>query len=146
MSHVMSHHTHLLELEVIFNALNQIVSRILHNRKILSKTSSKPRGIAYSSETTVITDMITFYTRNARFSISIPRNCPYTTKYADKTIYTKNCVLKIVYYSINGLVSTTDAKPLIQSSNFHKRGNLFARNKSGDILQSKTRNINLPNV
>ena len=92
--------------------------------------------------------MITFYTRNARFSTTIPRNHTYTTKYADRTIYTKNCVLKkIVYYSINGLVSTTEAKPLIQSSsNFHKRGNIFARNKSGDILWSKTRNINLPNV
>ena len=91
--------------------------------------------------------MITFYTRNARFPTFIPGNYTYTTKYADKTIYTKNCVLKIVYYSINGLVSTTDAKPLIQSSsNFHKRGNIFARNKSGDILRSKTRNINLPNV
>ena len=53
----------------------------------------------------------------------------------------KHCILKIFYYSIDGLVTTTDAKPLIQSSNFHKNGNIVAQNKSADDLRSKTRNI-----
>ena len=39
-----------------------------------------------------------------------------------------------------------DAKPSIQLSIFHKRVNIFSRDKVGDILRSMTRNINLPNV
>ena len=59
-------------------------------------------------------------------------------------IFPKNCVLKIYLYSINGLVITSAPKPLTQSSPyFHKRGNILARSKSGDILRSTTRKTNL---
>ena len=59
-------------------------------------------------------------------------------------IFPKNCVLKIDLYSINGLVITSATKPLTQSSPyFHKRGNILARSKSGDILRSTTRKTKL---
>ena len=53
-------------------------------------------------------------------------------KHAGKTLYKKNSILKIVFYSINGLVTTRDAKPLIQSSsNSQKRSKIFIPNQIG---------------